>query len=528
MTFLSRLRLWQRLALGFGLVLVLLTAISGFSLQRMNDLANTLDRVAVQGAERSHALMEMERAGFGFMMALRDMPGAALPDAQPMMQQADVTWRAVLRTQELAGARLPNDATVAALFADSRKAALAVREVVDIGLKDAGDRGVASAFFTVRQALTSDAARWTERQKAWSLTFVKLSAWDSAQRHAASSESTQGASSARLLVIAGALLALVIGGATAAWITRDISRGIDEAVAATQRMARHDLSVPIVMHRQDELGTLARSLEDMRLALHELAAGVRLACGDIAMASAEIAKGSQDLSGRTEQAAITLQTAIGTISQLTSSVDHTAESATSAKHLAAEAQTVATRGGQVVAQAVATMDEIDAASRRIADITAIIDSIAFQTNILALNAAVEAARAGDQGRGFAVVAAEVRTLAQRSATAAREISTLIEASLEKVASGSAQVRRAGGATDEIMSSVQRVSGMIASITDEADQQRDGIGQAHQSVNALDQVAQQNAAMAEQSAAAAGSLQQQAERLTHLVARFRLVDTAAVA
>jgi methyl-accepting chemotaxis protein len=175
-----------------------------------------------------------------------------------------------------------------------------------------------------------------------------------------------------------------------------------------------------------------------------------------------------------------------------------------------------------VAQAVATMGQIDVASRQIADITTIIDGIAFQTNILALNAAVEAARAGEQGRGFAVVAAEVRSLAQRSAKAAREIKALIDTSLERVASGSEHVKRAGGATDQIMAAVQRVSGMIGTISDEAGQQRDGIGLAHQSVNQLDQVAQQNAALAEQSAAAAASLQEQAQRLSQLVSRFQLV------
>ncbi len=186
-----------------------------------------------------------------------------------------------------------------------------------------------------------------------------------------------------------------------------------------------------------------------------------------------------------------------------------------------EAQTAATRGDHVVGQAVAAMNEIDAASRQIADIIAIIDGIAFQTNILALNAAVETARAGEQGRSFAVEAVEVRSLAQRSATAAREIKSLIEATLEKVASGSEHVKRAGGATHEIMTSVQRVSATIASITGETAQQRQGIGQANASVSELDQGAQQNAALAEQSAAAAMSLQAQAQRLKALVERFKL-------
>jgi len=526
MPLLSHLRLGQRLALGFGLVLILLGAITALSLQRIQGLAGTLDAVAVKGAARADALRDLERAATGFMFSVRDFPGGELSQAKEMVGQAEAAWKRYQVAQAAAAARLPDDGDAPGMLAAAQKHALVARGLIDKGLKDAGERGLPAAFFAIREELTSNAAKWSANHKSWSESLAALSAWDDARSQAASVEATEGAQSASWLVIGFALVALALGGAAAVWITRDITGAIGAAVVATQRMARHDLSEPLPVERGDELGTLATALETMRQAMHELARGVRDACADIATASGEIAQGSQDLSGRTEQAALTLHGAIGAIGHLTESVEQTAGSAGSADQLALQAQTVATRGGEVVAEAVATMDEIDGASRKIADITAIIDGIAFQTNILALNAAVEAARAGEQGRGFAVVAAEVRTLAQRSATAAREIKTLIEASMEKVACGSAQVRRAGSTTEEIMTSVKRVSSMIAGISGQAQGQRNDVGQAHASIQSLDNVAQQNAALAEESAAAAASLEQQAQRLNHLVARFRLQPEAA--
>ena len=240
---------------------------------------------------------------------------------------------------------------------------------------------------------------------------------------------------------------------------------------------------------------------------------------NIAQASAEIATGNQDLSRRTEQAASNLQQAASSMVQLTGTVKQTAESARTANHLAASACSAAAEGGRVVSQVVSTMDEINTSSKKISDIIGVIDGIAFQTNILALNAAVEAARAGELGRGFAVVASEVRSLAQRSAQAAKEIKTLIGASVERVDTGSRLVRSAGDSMTALVASVQRVSEIIGEITSAASEQSDGIGSINQSVTQLDQVTQQNAALVEQSAAAADSLREQARQLTDAVGVF---------
>jgi methyl-accepting chemotaxis protein len=310
-------------------------------------------------------------------------------------------------------------------------------------------------------------------------------------------------------------------------MVKDTRKAIHDAVDVTQRMAGHDLSQPINTSRTDEIGGLLVALETMRINLHQLATGVGLSSEEVNNSSSEIAQGSLDLSTRTEEAANKLQTTLAAIAQLSASLNQTTVDARSAQALSVQASDVATRSGTEMAQVVATMGEINVASHKISDIIAIIDGIAFQTNILALNAAVEAARAGEQGRGFAVVASEVRSLAGRSASAAREIKALIEASLEKVASGTAQVDRAGRTTHEVTASVQRVSAMVTSITAEATQQLSHIEEANHLVGQLDVVAHQNAALAEQSAAAAASLRQQASHLSGLVHRFQLGEDTSI-
>ena len=300
-----------------------------------------------------------------------------------------------------------------------------------------------------------------------------------------------------------------------------ICRPIDQARHLAERIATGDLSQAVNSQGADEAAGLLKALGVMQDSLHGIVGQVRQSAESIQVASTEVASGNLDLSQRTEQAASHLQQTASSIQQLTGSVRHSADAAAQANQLAASASSVARRGGAVVGQVVSTMDEINASSKRIADIIGTIDGIAFQTNILALNAAVEAARAGEQGRGFAVVASEVRSLAQRSAEAAREIKVLIGTSVDKVETGARLVQDAGSTMNEIVASVQRVTDVIGEITAAAAEQSGGIGQVNSAVTSLDQMTQQNAALVEESAAAAESLNDQAQRLAGVVARFDL-------
>ena len=303
-----------------------------------------------------------------------------------------------------------------------------------------------------------------------------------------------------------------------------ICKPLDQAQRLAKAIAGGDLSQSIRTEGRDEVADLLRALDEMQRGLGTLVAQVRDASGNIATASQEIATGNQDLSHRTEQTASNAQAAVSSLSEITATVQQTASSSQMANQLAASASTTATRGGSVVAQAVSSMHEISASSRKIGDIIGLIDSIAFQTNILALNAAVEAARAGEQGWGFAVVASEVRSLAQRSAAAASDIKVLIQSSVTAVDGGVRHVEDAGTAMKDIVSSVQRVGDIIGEITAAASEQSAGIGQVNQSVAEIDRMTQQNAALVEESAAAAESLREQAARLSQVVQQFRLADS----
>ncbi|BAL94250.1 methyl-accepting chemotaxis protein [Rubrivivax gelatinosus] len=330
------------------------------------------------------------------------------------------------------------------------------------------------------------------------------------------------------LMAIGALLATLLGAGFAIFATRSITRPIHLAVQTAEAIGAGDLSSVIDAQGRDEAARLLHALATMRNNLAKIVAEVRESADSVATASHEIAHGNADLSARTEQQASALQQTAASMEQLNATVRQNADNATQANQLAAAASSVATEGGSMVGQVVQTMDGISESSRRITEIINVIDGIAFQTNILALNAAVEAARAGEQGRGFAVVAGEVRTLAQRSAEAAREIKTLIGTSVERVEAGNALVHQAGSKMDEVLASIRRVADIVGEISSASAEQSDGVSQVGDAVAQMDQATQQNAALVEESAAAAESLRTQARQLVEVVAVFRLANGAAPA
>ncbi|MFT3859136.1 MAG: methyl-accepting chemotaxis protein [Aquabacterium sp.] len=348
--------------------------------------------------------------------------------------------------------------------------------------------------------------------------LVKLNEQGSKQAYEASQ-----ASYTQALWVVSVLLGCVVlsAAALALWMTRMLAGPMVQAAEVARRIADGDLTARVQAQGSDEVGQLMQALADMKQNLSQMVSSVRQNAESVATASAQIAQGNQDLSQRTEEQASALQQTAASMEQLGATVKQNADSASQANQLANGASHVALQGGDVVGQVVETMKDINDSSRKIADIISVIDGIAFQTNILALNAAVEAARAGEQGRGFAVVAGEVRNLAQRSAEAAKEIKSLIVASVERVERGSTLVDQAGSTMQEVVNSIRRVTDIVGEITSASMEQSSGVSQVSEAVSQMDQTTQQNAALVEESAAAAESLKTQARHLVDAVSVFRV-------
>jgi methyl-accepting chemotaxis protein len=519
MQFLSQMKIGTRLFAGFGSLLALLLGISALSAWQMARLAANTEYYAVNlipSYQTSYdiglALSTMRKLEFRHVMESGDA-GKARVDAE-----VQAAGKVIKDSLSLYSKDLVSDAEDKALI---EKAKLATDTYMAGWAKlQAASRASLSDPTQLTEAqrlLLEEATVFDTAQKAVAASWnynLKLSGEQQVQAHATTRQSWW-----LLGCLSG--VATLLGVVVAVAITRSITTPMAQAVQLSAAVAAGDLSTRIQVQGRDEVADLVRSLAHMNESLANIVSQVRNGSDSIATGSSQIAAGNADLSQRTEQQASSLQETAASMEELAGTVRQSADTAGQANSLASEAASAAAGGGRAVGQLVATMQDIATSSRKISDIIGTIDGIAFQTNILALNAAVEAARAGEQGRGFAVVASEVRSLAQRSAGAAREIKSLINDSVEKVELGSRQANDAGSTMEGIVSQVDRVSQLISEISGAASEQSGGIAQVGQAVTQLDRVTQQNAALVEESAAAADSLKQQADRLTQAVSVFRL-------
>jgi methyl-accepting chemotaxis protein len=510
----GNLRIGARLALGFALVLALLAAMTVTGVLRMQGASRLTDELVTQRVHNERLMAEWNKVIE--VNAARTIAAFLAPDtaAQKAIETTmAASSKRATQIQDLLGRTLADDASRrghAAVMA-ARKQYTEVRKTM-LAAKAAGDLATAQRLYssdlnTTREAyLAALASLLTMQQKAVDATAADIQASYATGRN--------------LLIALG--IGATVAGMLLAWrLTGAITGPLRQAVQVAENVSAGDLTSTIDASRGDETGQLMRALKKMNGSLLAIVGQVRHGTDAIATAAAQMAAGNLDLSSRTEQQASALEQTAATMEELTSAVRSNAENAHEARTLADGAASIAGQGGSVVADVVRTMEDINTSSGRIVDIIAVIDGIAFQTNILALNAAVEAARAGEQGRGFAVVASEVRALAARSAAAAKEIKELIGDSVRKVQAGTVLVDRAGHTMSDIETAIGKVTQIMNQIADASAQQQDGIEQVNMAITQMDQVTQQNAALVEQAAAAAAAMQQQAEHLAEAVAVFRL-------
>ena len=509
---LRNLKIGMRLSLGFGAVCALTVMLAGLALVRMVDIAKVVEqekRIRTTELAQLYDLREaLDQTGIAARNAyIYEADQDALKELDVLDRQRTIYLDRLEKLQPVLGGQ-PD-------FDKAKRELLAMAQELDRPrrYRVAGDMKAYGTFLVeecspLRRRIVSD--------------LNGVIAGIETRLNDAGSEVDVVLADSKTLVSAIALFSLLLGALVAYRVTAGIVRPLARASAFAQAIAVGDLTRDIDAASRDEIGALMAALGNMKDGLAKIVGDVRAGTDVISTSSGEIAAGNMDLSSRTEQQAAAIEESAASIDALSNTVRNNADNARHGNQVAAAASDIAVQGGAVVAQVVATMGDINESSNRIVDIIAVIDGIAFQTNILALNAAVEAARAGEQGRGFAVVAGEVRTLAQRSASAAKEIKSLIDTSVGKVDAGTKLVNEAGRTIDEVVTSVRRVSGIMAEIAAASHEQSEGIQQVNEAIRQMDRVTQQNAALVEEAAAATDAMQTQARQLAQTVGVFRVV------
>ena len=501
-----------RLAIAFGVILLLLAASVGIGVWQMRELTSTAKRLATVESEKLQMAVQWRQTIDLNWIRTK----AAMLDGDP--KRIDAWQKEMDETSELSVAsrkrviELIKSPDGIALLKEIDAARENFRTPRSRLLKlRAGGEDVQAALDTELRPLAEKFSGLIKKFEQQQKTVYDTALADAEK----SSQNTQ------TLMLAGGAIAFVLASLFALILSRTIVRPIRDAAQHARVIASGDLSEAISNEGHDEASELTAALQQMQQNLLKLVSKVQQGAEGVATGSTQIAQGNQDLSARTESQASALEETAASMEELSSQVKHNADNARQANQLAVNASTVAVRGGDVVGRVVETMKGINDSSRKISDIISVIDGIAFQTNILALNAAVEAARAGDQGRGFAVVASEVRSLAGRSAEAAKEIKSLINASVERVEQGTVLVDEAGATMAEVVGSISKVSDLVGEISSASNEQAAGVAQVGEAVTQMDHATQQNAALVEQIAAAASSLNSQANELVQTVAVFRL-------
>jgi methyl-accepting chemotaxis protein len=514
MNVLRNVSIGVRLGFGFAVILLFSMLITGISVWRLHDVASATRVMMEQPLAKERYISDWYGridSAVRRTIAIARSSDTSLSGYFAEESKVSSSSSAELQKKIEALIDLPAEKAMFAGLLEQRKVYISSRDQV---YKLKGEAQVDAANEVFEKTFVPAAAKY--QKMVQDLLEHQRASIDTTAR-----EIDEVAKTSRNLLLTLAVLALGFGVVCAWLLTMGIVRPLRTAVDIARKVADGDLTAQIDASAKDETGQLLLALKDMNTSLLNIVGEVRSGTDSIATSSTQIAAGNQDLSSRTEEQAGSLEETASSMEELTSTVKQNADNARQANQLAASAAQVAVKGGEVVAQVVGTMESINASSNKIVDIISVIDGIAFQTNILALNAAVEAARAGEQGRGFAVVASEVRNLAQRSASAAKEIKTLIDASVEQVNAGSMLVAQAGSTMNDIVDSVQRVSDIITEITAASSEQSVGIDEINRAIGQMDAVTQQNAALVDESAAAAESMQHQAHNLAQVVSVFKL-------